>query len=102
VYGHEAGELVVPPYASVSHCIEAFPGIFLVSRSRESMIRLFRNFIGVDTDEPAAQPTYSGKCIPFATSMLEQKLERAPPIGIEPLVKTKRPEISLGVNIFFP
>ena len=100
MYRHEAGELVVPPYASVSHCIEVFPGIFLVSRSRELMINLFGKFIGVDTDEPAAQPTYSGKCIPFATSMLERKLERALPIGIEPLVKTKRPEMSLGMNIF--
>ena len=73
----------MPLYASASYCIETFPGAFLVSRSRKLMFRLFRNRIQANTCKarPTPEPTYSGKCIQFATS-LEHELERAFPIGI--------------------
>lgn len=47
------------------------------------MFRLFRNRIQANTCKarPTPEPTYSGKCIQFATS-LEHELERAFPIGI--------------------
>lgn len=101
MYTHEAGESIVLPYAFASYCTETFPGAFPVSRSRKLMFRLFRNRTKTNTCKAISttEPTYSGKCIQFATSLLEHELERAFPIGIGLLVTAKGPKISLGMNI---